>query len=268
MMPERQRESASGSGGTEPASQRGTPSPDAKPSPVGARHALGRMLVTPTFVAGACIVLIAALAYGTTQTHLLYSGQMPACAAASCSAATPQEAGGIPFRVSATPATGDAQGSGSRGTGQGQGAGGAPNASSGPQGSQAGPGAGYGGWPAPTATATASSPTSRVIIVYRSLQRWRGGFLAAITISNHGRSAIAGWQMWMRYRADRIDHLSGARWFPASPKAHGIGLVAPRSGQQSLRPGASVRFVFRATGLAGPPSGCAFDGDPCSFGQP
>ena len=86
-MRNRRRDAQRGPRGMDPASQHGTSSPHAGPSSGRARRSLGRLVVTPTFAAGACILFAAILAYGTTQTHLAFRGLGPACAQASCSAA-------------------------------------------------------------------------------------------------------------------------------------------------------------------------------------
>ena len=87
--------------GWQPAGQHRTSSPHAGPSSGRARRSLGRLVVTPTFAAGACILFAAVLAYGTTQTHLAFRGLGPACAQASCSAAgqSRPHAAGAPGRT-------------------------------------------------------------------------------------------------------------------------------------------------------------------------
>lgn len=265
-MPERESVSASGPERTEPACQPGRPAPDAGQARGGARLALGRLVATPTFLAGACIVVVAVLAYGTAQTHLLFSGlpPPPACQSASCSNAGPGGGNGVPLKTSARPATGGEPqpAAGRRGRLAGPLATGARPAtrpgSGGSQGRTAGPA------PQPPSASGPGGP--KVAVAYRTLRRLPGGFLAAITIWNRGRSSLAGWQLWVRYRQARIDHVWGARWFPASPLAR-TGLVAPPAGQRPLRPGTGARFTIRVTGPAGPPAGCVFDGYRCTFSR-
>jgi hypothetical protein len=72
--------------GIAPAGRHRRSSPHARLSSGRARRSLGRLVVTPTFAAGACILFAAVLAYGTTQTHLAFRGLGPVCAQASCSA--------------------------------------------------------------------------------------------------------------------------------------------------------------------------------------
>jgi hypothetical protein len=266
-MPEREREGASGTGGTISACERGTPCPGAKPPKQRARRAFGRLVATPTFIAGASFVIVATLAYGTTQTHLLYSGMGPACASASCTVASPQAAGGQPNAASATrgtvggrdsrPGTGTGANAGTSGSSSQRG--GSPSGQTEPR-----PGSGQ---PSPGSTASAGSAKSRVVIVYRTLRNRHNGFTAAITITNHSTRAIKGWQLWMRYKASRIGAMWGVRWFPVSQHARGIGTAVPEPTQQTLKPGATVRFTFQADGSPGAPSGCVFDGDHCNFSR-
>jgi hypothetical protein len=239
------------------------------------------MMVTPTFFAGACIVFAATLAYGTTQTHLVFSGgQDGTCGAANCSAsgpaAGPGKSGGAPYQESATPATGVARGTATGGATDHAPAGGGPagggHAAAGPRTQMT---AGPGGQVTAAGPATGGSPANTqrrayssglpVIITYRTVTSWDGGFVVTMTITNRSKSAIPNWLLWLHYRHARIDRVWGARWYPAVPRAPGAGLVAPRVGQLMLWPGASVRFTFRASGRAAPLPGCFFDTARCSF---
>jgi hypothetical protein len=227
---------------------------------------MARLVVTPTFLASASIVIVAILAYGTTRTHLLYSGMGPACASASCTNTSPQASGGVPNAASAREGTRAGHGSASGPKG-----GSSANHESGRTGQPGGsPGnQNYGGMPGtqpnPVATAGAGPAKSRVVIVYRTLRSVRGGFYATITISNRGKILIKGWQLWMHYGSSRINHVTGARWFPASAKAHGTGLAVPEPDNATLRPGGTVRFTVQSSGSPGAPDGCVFDGNHCSF---
>ena len=268
-MPERERESASGPGGNEPAGQRTTSSPDSAPSPGKKHHVLGRLMATPTFLAGFCTVLASILAYGTTQTHLLYStGMPPACAEASCSAPGPSPGNGGGLGESASPGIGGSHGNRSARPEQGA----PPPATGGSTGRDAPPsrprGSRTGHQDAPRHHAghpAAGSPGGpQVAVVYRTQQRWSGRFLATVTITNNGKTVLSGWQLQMDYRQVRIGAVWGARWFPDHPRS-GTGLVAALSGQRPLRPGMSAQFVFTARGDPGLPGGCAFNGHRCRF---
>lgn len=275
-MPIRRREIASGlPGGMEPVSKRGQSSPAAGPSPARARRALGRMLVTPTFVVGIAIVLAAILAYSTTQTHLLFSGLGPACEAVSCSTTSaPGPNGGVPLRTSASPEPGISHpakpGSAARqivGVVTRRVPGGARPAS-GPR-TPAARGSGQdpktGSVPAPTAPGRGHSAVPRVTLGYQTLFRWQGGFVGTITITSHGSSGIPNWLLWMRYPGSRVDHVRGVRWYPSGRHA---GVAAPWQYEQVLQSGTSVQFTFRVRGRRpGPPPGCFFDASRCGFGR-
>jgi hypothetical protein len=267
-MPEREREGASGPGGTS-ACERGTSLPEAHPAPQHARRALARLVATPTFIASASIVIVAIIAYGTTRTHLLYSGMGPACASASCTVTSPQTSGGAPNAASAKrgPKAGQASVSG-RPSNPGGNHGASPSAQR-----EDSPSSQSGGTsqtnppPAPVATAAAGPVKSHVVIVYRTIRKLHGGFVAAITISSRSKSPIKGWQFWMHYKSSRIIHIIGARWFPASTRARDTGLAVPEPNHQTLRPWATIRFIIQSNGSPGAPEGCVFDGNHCSFNR-
>jgi hypothetical protein len=202
-------------------------------------------VVTPTFFAGACIVLAAALAYGTAQTHLAFRGLGPACAQASCSTAGPGKTETTRIRKPGAPGGTHANGHPGRGT--------APRVAAPPKtGRLAG-------------DATAAAPGLPVVIAYRTIRSWHGGFAGMMKITNRSGSAIRNWLLFVRYRGARTDHIWGARWYPASPHVPGAGVVAPRRAEPVLRPGASVAFTFRASGHSGPPAVCFFDTARCRF---
>lgn len=245
-MTNRRRDPASGPRGMQSAGQHGTPAPDAGPSRGRARRSLGRMVVTPTFTAGACIVFAAVLAYGTTQTHMAFRRLGPPCAGASCSAAGRGQAGVPRPRRAAAPG-----GTGGNGYSRRAGPYPDPNADTGKL--------------AGDMSSVAASPGLPVVIAYRTVRRWHGGFVAIMTITNSSRSAIASWRLFVRYRRARMDRVWGERWYPAGPRLHRAGVVAPRPGRLVLRPGASAKFTFRASGHFGPPPGCFFDTARCRF---
>jgi hypothetical protein len=229
---------------------------------------MARLVVTPTFIASASIVIVALLAYGTTRTHLLYSGMGPACASASCTVTSPQASGGAPNAESAKqgPKAGEGSAPGSSGKRNGTRGSGSASQQGGSSTSQSsGDGMPGSSQPAPVATAGAGPAKSRVVIVYRTLHSGHGSFTAAITISSRGQLPIRGWQLWMHYKSSRIIGITGARWFPESPRARDTGLAIPDPSQQTLRPGATIRFTFQAAGSPGAPDGCVFDGNHCSF---
>ena len=210
-----------------PAGRHRSSSPRAGLSSGRARRSLGRLVVTPTFAAGACILFAAILAYGTTQTHLVFRGLGPGCAQASCSPADHPRphAAGAPGR---TFANGYARARAAPDPGAN------PNA-----GSLTG-----------NMASIAAAPGLPVVITYRTVRRWRGGFAGMMTITNRSRSAIPSWLLFVHYWRARMDRVWGARWYSASTHVPGAGVLAPQRDQLVLRPGASAKFTFRATGHA------------------
>jgi len=231
----------------EPAGPHGTSSPQAGPSPGRARRSLGRLVVTPTFAAGACTLFAAVLAYGTTQTHLNFRGLGPVCAGAACSPAGGGRAG-VP-RPHGAGAPGRTYANGYSHSHAAPDPGSNANA----------------GRLAGNMASIAASPGLPVVIAYRTVRRWPGGFVGMMTITNRSRSAIPSWLLFVHYRRARMDRVWGARWYPARPHVPDAGVVAPRPDQLVLRPGASAEFTFRASGHFGPPAGCFFDTARCRF---
>src|SRR5579875_1660204 len=248
-MPERDREDASGPGGNTSASSPGTASSGAKPAPQHVRRAFGRLVGTPTFIASASVVIVATLAYGTTQTHLLYNGTNGSCASANCQYAPPAEAGG---GVNAESAERGATLPGATTSTRSR----VPTPS-GPDASQAGspvsvpsmpssPSPAHGPLaPGPGPTAGTGSPKPRVAVSYRTVKKLTHGYTGAITITNRGKAPVEGWQLWLHYKTTWISHVTGVRWFPAAPHQHGTGMIVPEPSHQNLAPGASVRFTFQ-----------------------
>ncbi|HEY3735516.1 MAG TPA: hypothetical protein VGL63_16530 [Streptosporangiaceae bacterium] len=225
------------------------------------RGGLGRLLATPTFVAGLATVVVAVMAYGTTQTHLLFSGE-PACATASCSGAGSHAAGGALLQISARPDVGTGGSAGRGGTSHSPRRGTVAGVIAGPQPDpepvrQTSAG---GASPSPP---SGRAPWAPVAVTYQTLRTSRGGFQAAITITSRSRSVIRGWRLWLHYPSASVGRMQGARWLPAGPRRD-AGLAASHPGQE-LRPGASIRIVLWADGTAGAPVGCLFDGGRCSY---
>jgi hypothetical protein len=223
-------------------------------------------MATPTFIAGACVVIVATLAYGTTQTHLLYSGMPPACQAASCLNTGPNGGNGVTLKTSARPAVGDRR-TPDAGRVQTRTAGqptpGTPQRTSSSSPSTGAPGGQTVSPPPPVSGDGQSGP--HVAIWFRELKIWDGGFLAVVTIVNHSDGPLAGWQLWMRYKVTQIDHVWNARFFQQSPASRSAGMMVPGPRQPAVLPGGSERFTFKASGPPAVPAGCEFDGYACSF---
>jgi hypothetical protein len=203
-------------------------------------------------------VFAATLAYGTTQTHLVFSGGSGSvCATARCTASGAGKGGahtgGVPLRQSAKPAPGGAKRQGGV-TGRAVASpspGTAPGPAAHPKTSR-------------PAGALSKAASSRVTVVYQTLRSWRRGFLGVMTITNHSKAAVAGWGLWMHYFGARVVHVWGAHWSRV-PRHPGAGLATPRLGQRVLPPGGSTQFTFRVSGHPGAPSSCFFNTTRCTF---
>jgi hypothetical protein len=226
-------------------------------------------VTTPTFVVGACFVIVATLAYGTAQTHLLYSG-LPPCQAANCSTTGPTGSSGQTLRTSAKPGVGgkrtaDPGGTQTRTAGGPSSSGGGQQTSPTPASTGNSGGQPTGSPPSPPVTA-GSQPGPKVAVLFKDLKTWDGGFLAQVTIVNDSNAPLTGWQLWLRYKDTQIDHVWDARFFQQTPASRSVGLMAPLPHQPAVRAGGgSERFTFKASGPAGAPVGCEFDGYSCSF---
>lgn len=270
-MPERDREDASGPGGNTSASSPGTASPGAKPSPQHVRRAFGRLVGTPTFIASASVVIVATLAYGTTQTHLLYNGTNGSCASANCQYAPPAEAGGAPNAESAergavtlpgvtSSARSQAPTPSTSGTSQGGSPVSIPSSPASPTPAR-GPLA-----PGPGPSTGTGSAKPKVAVSYQTVKKLTHGYSSAITITNRSKAPIKGWQLWLHYKALWISHVTGVRWFPATAHSRGTGMIVPEPSHQNLAPGASIRFTYQLNGTKlAAPTECVFDGDHCTF---
>lgn len=208
-------------------------------------------------------MIAATLAYGTTQTHLLYSE--PTCQAAQCSAMGGHGNDGTTLKATARPGVGGAQGQGNPDVPEHQAEGSPISPGSGSPGSQHTSTPAGQSPPTPPAAEGGGQPAPKVAVLFRTLKSWHGGFMAAVTIANHGESALDGWQLWLRYRVTEIDRMWGARWFPSSTQGRNAGMVAAFVSQPKVQPGASAGFTFKAAGSPGKPAGCSFDGYRCSF---
>jgi hypothetical protein len=245
--------------------------------------ALRRLVVTPTFAAGLGVVVAAFLAANMSRTVLHFSAPIPGnqCSAGDCHAQQPH--GGtlasarpgvhITPRVPAAsgPVTAIQPGGSQPGGSQpgGSQSGGSQSGVNQPAGSQPGgnqPGettaaAGGSGGPQPEVGSRAFS------ITYQQVERWPGGFADQITIRGLSGTKTQAWSLAFAYPGARIAAVQGARWEPGRAGA-GVaqGVSWPGSGQ-THRSAATVRLTVIVEGQPAAPSGCAFDGQLCTFGE-
>ena len=259
--------------------------------------ALRRLVVTPTFAAGLGVVVAAFLAANMSRTVLHFSAPIPGnqCSAGDC---RPQEPHGgtlasarpgvhitpsVP--AGSGPATaiqpggshpggsqpGNQAGADQPGSGQPGGSqpGGSQPGGSQPRGSQPGSGqlggtaaaAGGSGGPQPSVGSRAFSFT------YQQVEQWPGGFADQITIRGFSGTKAQAWSLAFAYPGARIAAVQGARWAPGRAGAGVAQGVSWPGWGQTRRSAASVRLTVIVEGQPAAPSGCAFDGQLCTFGE-
>jgi len=112
--------------------------------------------------------------------------------------------------------------------------------------------------PTPAPSPTPASPA--VTVSYSTAQRWDGGFQGEFVITNHGNSAVTGWQIVVTLSGDRVDSVWNADWRYGSGDSL-IMTAAPYD--QVIEPGASQSVNFVAQGGTTEPTSCTFDGSVC-----
>jgi hypothetical protein len=235
--------------------------------------ALRRLVVTPTFAAGLGVVVAAFLAANMSRTVLHFSAPIPGnqCSAGDCHAQEPH--GGtlasarpgvhITPRVPAAsgPVTaiqpGGSQPGGSQ-SGVDQPAGSQPGGNQ--QGGTAAAAGGSGG-PQPSVGSRAFS------ITYQQVEQWPGGFADQITIRGLSGTKTQAWSLAFAYPGARIAAVQGARWEPGRAGAGVAQGVSWPGWGQTHRSAATVRLTVIVEGQPAAPSGCAFDGQLCTFGE-
>ena len=208
--------------------------------------ALRRLVVTPTFAAGLGVVVAAFLAANMSRTVLHFSAPIPGnqCSSGDCHVQEPH--GGT--LASARPGV-HITPSGPAVSGQAT--------TLHPGGTT--PAAG-GGSPHP------SPGTQPLAVTYQQVSHWPGGFADRITISGLSVTKAHAWTLAFGYPGARVAGVQGARWEPGSPGAGVARAVTwPGWGQPKNSARAPVRLMVIVEGQPVPPSGCAFNGAPCSF---
>ena len=122
------------------------------------------------------------------------------------------------------------------------------------------PAAGGGGGPQPSVSSQAFS------ITYQQVEQWPGGFADQITIRGFSGSRAQAWSLAFAYPGARIAGVQGARWEPGRVGAGVAQGVSWPGWGQTHRPAAAVRLTVIVEGQPAAPSGCAFDGQLCTFG--
>jgi hypothetical protein len=263
--------------------------------------ALRRLVVTPTFAAGLGVVVAAFLAANMSRTVLHFSAPLPGnqCSAGDCHTQEPH--GGtlasarpgvhITPRVPAAsgPVTaiqpGGTQPGGTQPGGTQPGGtqpGGTQPGGTQPGGTQPGgsqpsdqssgsqPGANQQGGTA-SAAGGSGSPRPSVSrqafsITYQQVEQWPGGFADQITIRGLSGTRTQAWSLAFGYPGARIAGVQGARWEPGRAGAGVAQGVSWPGWGQTHQYAPAVRLTVIVEGHPAAPSGCAFDGQLCTFG--
>jgi hypothetical protein len=112
--------------------------------------------------------------------------------------------------------------------------------------------------PTPGPSPTPSGPA--VTVSYSAVQHWFGGFQGQFVITNHGSSAVTGWQMVITLSGDRVDTVWNADW------QYGRGgkvVLTAAPYDRVIEPGASQSVNVVAQGGTTEPTSCTFDGSAC-----
>jgi Cellulose binding domain len=197
---------------------------------------LRRVAVTPTFAAGLGVVIAAVIAYPLTRTVISYGPEPPVaghpCPVAACATTAP--GGGL---ASAKP--------GRR----------MPSPRPQPPHHRATP-----------AQRAAAGP--RPVMTYQTLRQWNDGFAGQIIITMPAGRLPASWRLRLSYRSAAIGGVWGGAWTARGPHV----VIVTGTGNPDW-PGTGyggsageIRIYVTATGLPGPPTGCALNGQPCARG--
>jgi hypothetical protein len=113
----------------------------------------------------------------------------------------------------------------------------------------------------PTPAPVPTPATAGVTVSYSTPHRWSGGFQGEFIITNHGSSAVAGWQIVITLSGDRVDSVWNAHWQYGSG---GSVVMTAAPYDQVIEPGAAQSVNFVAQGGTTAPTSCTFDGSACS----
>ena len=236
-------------------------------------------MVTPTFAAGLGVVVAAFLAANMSRTVLHFSAPIPGnqCSAGACRAQQPHGGTLASARpgVHITPSVPAGPGPVTAIQPGGSQPGGSQPGGSQPGGSQSSvsqPGVNQPGGTASAAGGSGGpqpSVGSRTFsITYQQVEQWPGGFADQITIHGLNGTRAQAWSLAFAYPGARIAGVQGARWKPGRAGA-GMAQGVPWPGWgQTHRTAAAVRLMVIVEGRPAAPSGCAFDGQLCTFGPP
>lgn len=117
--------------------------------------------------------------------------------------------------------------------------------------------------PGPSAAKSSHNGDPAVQITYTTLSAWATGFTGQLAITNRSDQELTRWKLAISYSGSQITKMTGAEWQPRSHSASGT--IKPAALPDPMDAGKTVRITYTATGNAGPPTGCTFDGTRCQI---
>jgi hypothetical protein len=111
--------------------------------------------------------------------------------------------------------------------------------------------------PAKRPTRRLRQPAARVEVTYAVMDERQGRFLAEIDI--RGQRPLGHWNLRFVLPGGTVERVQGGQW-----AASGQGVIVYGSSSQQGNDD-QVQLLVYGSGTPGSPSGCAFDGIPCTF---
>ncbi|WP_344598152.1 cellulose binding domain-containing protein [Actinomadura vinacea] len=102
--------------------------------------------------------------------------------------------------------------------------------------------------------------TDGMVVDFNMVSRSSTGFRFTATIANRGQRPVPKWAMAFRIPNATILSATGA----TVVRTGELGWVRSRTGAPALQPGQSVKVAFVARGVAGGPSSCKMNSQPCA----
>ena len=101
-------------------------------------------------------------------------------------------------------------------------------------------------------------------MAYTTQSQWAGGFVASVTITNRGSSAVNGWTLAFGFPGDQ--KITNA-WSGSVTQSGANVSVANASYNASIAAGSSVSLGFQGTWASSdaPPAAFTLNGAPCSL---
>jgi hypothetical protein len=118
--------------------------------------------------------------------------------------------------------------------------------------------------PAPSRTTTTEAPPPTVVVTYRIIQEWYGGFKAEVEVVNNTSEPISDWQMAVALEHDTFT----AWWNAAGFMSNGILVLSQPWWQGPIAAdGGTLQVFFVVSGFQPIPNDCGFQTYTCTIGS-